>query len=290
MRQWHYYLGGNSCGPVPEEQLVRFLASGNLPPDSLVWTEGMEEWLPAGQIPELQAEAEALPPIPGSPAAHPHKSYHHTAATIGVLAAPLAFLATFALWAAGPRLDPQVQSTVGLAGGSFSLLFMVAGAIAGIIALSGIPQYGKQGLLAKGLCGILLPLALVGFCVPLILRAQSVAEEAASSKQALDSLVQEINSQAPQDIDEQTRLEGAELLPGRALACNFTLHPPENSPVTAEALEKLRPQLLENYRHHPDFAVYRQFKLSLHYRYKDTQGRLIHEIVLTPAELENPEP
>lgn len=290
MRQWYYYLGGNSSGPIPEDQLVRFLASGNLPPDSLVWTEGMAEWLPAGQIPELQAQSAALPPIPGSPAAYPQKSYHHTAATIGVLAAPLAFLATLALWAGGPRLDPQIQSTVGLAGGIFSMLLMAAGAIAGVIALSGIPQHGKRGLLAKGLCSILLPLALVGFCVPLILRAQSLAEEAASSQQALDSLVREINSQSPKDIDGQTRLEGAELLPGRALACNFTLHPPEDSPVTAETLEKLRPQILDNYRHHPDFAVYRQFKLSLHYRYKDAQGRLIHEIVLTPAELENPEP
>nr|WP_320133848.1 DUF4339 domain-containing protein [uncultured Holophaga sp.] len=65
-RHWHYVQKGKTFGPVPEEQLRSLLTSGGLFWDDLVWREGMAEWLPARQAPELLA-APPEPPAPPSP-------------------------------------------------------------------------------------------------------------------------------------------------------------------------------------------------------------------------------
>ena len=38
------------CGPYTAEQLVAFAQDGTIDRDSMVWTEGLEEWIPAGQV------------------------------------------------------------------------------------------------------------------------------------------------------------------------------------------------------------------------------------------------
>jgi hypothetical protein len=50
---WHYHMAGKPCGPVSQELLQRYLSSGNLSAEALVWREGMEDWVPAHQVPEL---------------------------------------------------------------------------------------------------------------------------------------------------------------------------------------------------------------------------------------------
>jgi len=50
---WHVMQGSEQLGPYTGEQLVGFARSGNIVPDTMVWTAGMESWLPASQIPNL---------------------------------------------------------------------------------------------------------------------------------------------------------------------------------------------------------------------------------------------
>jgi uncharacterized RDD family membrane protein YckC len=38
-------------GPVPQEQLFGLIRAGKVRPDTLVWTEGQDEWLPAAEVP-----------------------------------------------------------------------------------------------------------------------------------------------------------------------------------------------------------------------------------------------
>jgi hypothetical protein len=52
---WHYAAGDQQHGPVDESTLRELLLSGNLSPATLVWTEGMPEWRPARDFPELHA-------------------------------------------------------------------------------------------------------------------------------------------------------------------------------------------------------------------------------------------
>jgi hypothetical protein len=49
---WFYAQNGARKGPVPFLTLQDLFQQG-LSPSSLVWTEGMEQWIPASSIPEL---------------------------------------------------------------------------------------------------------------------------------------------------------------------------------------------------------------------------------------------
>ena len=49
MADWYIIFNGQQVGPVSREELSRY----NLTPASMVWTEGMPDWLPAAQVPEL---------------------------------------------------------------------------------------------------------------------------------------------------------------------------------------------------------------------------------------------
>jgi len=66
-RAWSYVQRGQSMGPIPEDRLRSMLATGDLYWDDLVWREGMADWLPARQVPELVA----APPVSPSAPAHP---------------------------------------------------------------------------------------------------------------------------------------------------------------------------------------------------------------------------
>lgn len=49
MANWYLIFNGEQVGPMPREELAKY----NLTPDSMVWREGMPDWIPAGQVPEL---------------------------------------------------------------------------------------------------------------------------------------------------------------------------------------------------------------------------------------------
>ncbi len=67
---YHVALGGESRGPYSLDLLKQQKANGTLGEDTLVWTQGMNEWQPAGSVPalaELWERSETTPPpIPGS--------------------------------------------------------------------------------------------------------------------------------------------------------------------------------------------------------------------------------
>ena len=50
---WYFADGDVERGPVTEAQLRALIGTDNLKPDDLVWKEGMEDWMPAGEIPGL---------------------------------------------------------------------------------------------------------------------------------------------------------------------------------------------------------------------------------------------
>ncbi len=46
---WYYEKAGQRQGPIPESELDRLLASGEITAATLVWSEGMANWTPLGQ-------------------------------------------------------------------------------------------------------------------------------------------------------------------------------------------------------------------------------------------------
>jgi len=70
-REYFYAIGSEQRGPIIQSQLIAM----NLPPATLVWREGLENWQTLDSLPELVAQApNANPPrssFPPSPSPYP---------------------------------------------------------------------------------------------------------------------------------------------------------------------------------------------------------------------------
>lgn len=55
--QWYYGIAENRLGPVSVQQLQQLVASGQIGPQTLVWSDGMPQWVPANTLPFLTAMA-----------------------------------------------------------------------------------------------------------------------------------------------------------------------------------------------------------------------------------------
>lgn len=66
---WHVAVGGQTQGPFSPQQLSQGIASGQITPESMVWSAGMQAWSPAGQVPQLATQFGATPPPPPPPPA-----------------------------------------------------------------------------------------------------------------------------------------------------------------------------------------------------------------------------
>jgi len=61
---WHVAINGQQQGPFTPQQIADAIAKGNVSRDTLVWSTGMGDWTPAGQVPQLAA---SFTPPPGPP-------------------------------------------------------------------------------------------------------------------------------------------------------------------------------------------------------------------------------
>lgn len=65
LTQYYVAINGQQSGPFGEQQLAQMAQSGQLTKDSLVWKNGMAEWLAAGQVPEVaKLFTQVPPPLP----------------------------------------------------------------------------------------------------------------------------------------------------------------------------------------------------------------------------------
>jgi len=68
MSMWRYVQNGQPSLPVETGALQALLAGGGLSPDTLVWKEGMTNWVAAKSVPEFAGARPASPPAPPPPA------------------------------------------------------------------------------------------------------------------------------------------------------------------------------------------------------------------------------
>lgn len=73
MAEWHYVVDGTPVGPVTGEDVENRFRDGVIDRDTLVWSDGMPEWLPMHEIEAFKGltRKSSPPPLPGSPAAVP---------------------------------------------------------------------------------------------------------------------------------------------------------------------------------------------------------------------------
>ena len=69
--QWFYGRGSDITGPVSGPELSGLAAGGTLLPTDTVWRDGVEDGVPAGQVPDLfPAAATPVAPTPAAPAGY----------------------------------------------------------------------------------------------------------------------------------------------------------------------------------------------------------------------------
>jgi uncharacterized RDD family membrane protein YckC len=64
---WHYVEQGQQFGPVVDEQLLKLFREGKITADSLVWREGLPDWIPFHEAklePGSSPPSTAPPPLP----------------------------------------------------------------------------------------------------------------------------------------------------------------------------------------------------------------------------------
>lgn len=90
MALWYFGENGQQNGPVDDAGIRQAMAAGQLNPQTLVWREGMPNWLPLAQVPELFSPDPAAFP-PGSPYPPPYAGGY--APPYGSMAPPTSGLA-----------------------------------------------------------------------------------------------------------------------------------------------------------------------------------------------------
>jgi hypothetical protein len=63
---WYLDRDHTQRGPVGEDEFVRLIRQGVITRETMMWTAGMGEWRPAGQVPNVAALFGASPPVGGA--------------------------------------------------------------------------------------------------------------------------------------------------------------------------------------------------------------------------------
>lgn len=65
---WYYAdEAGDQCGPISQESLYRRIHTGLITEQTLLWTEGLESWTPAGELAVLDQAKHHFEPPPPAP-------------------------------------------------------------------------------------------------------------------------------------------------------------------------------------------------------------------------------
>jgi hypothetical protein len=134
--QWHLLQEGQQYGPYSGDQLLEFANDGRIVRESMLWAEGMAEWVPASQVEGL-FPPEPVPVAVAAPAWAPPGAYRPgggmqqgRAAPMGARPGTLLGHQTAEPGGNYPPMDTKAASfglLAGLLGGGFALFILVIG-------------------------------------------------------------------------------------------------------------------------------------------------------------------
>jgi len=107
-RSWFFVHEDQASGPLSDLHIRTLLASGALTPTTLVWTDGVTDWIKASDIPELWSHDPVAPPIPAVAIPDQGTDVHEgalafVAGPLETLGRSLLFLGGLVLVIPGPR-------------------------------------------------------------------------------------------------------------------------------------------------------------------------------------------
>ena len=95
--------------------------------------------------------------------------------------------------------------------------------------------------------------------------------------------VSETNKNCPMMVDQYTRFDNAEALPGKIIQYNYTLVDLNKSEVNLDTVKKyVEPGIINNIKTNPDMKIYRDNNTTFIYYYKDKNGVFVYKFPVTP--------
>jgi hypothetical protein len=154
MADWFYAQGSTQRGPVDLNFLVDALRSGTLNATDLVWRDGMAQWTPAGQVPELAGAVGTVnPPMqptgfaaPFAPAMAPAMTPNYSQP----------YYPPASSQHSGLAITSMVLGIVSFCCLGFGFLTAIPALICGIIALNGMKRTGDARGRGMAITGIVL--------------------------------------------------------------------------------------------------------------------------------------
>lgn len=149
------------------------------------------------------------PPFPRSqPASSPGGC--RAAATLSIASAAICFgLVTMferAMKTLRDSMGPEAVSQFAVVLMVVAILLLAVGLISGVLALTGIRKHGREGLLAKGLTGLLLSLFLSAIMVPNFIKGRNRAKEADNFTKALTDLTHSTDEEFTDPAESDKRV------------------------------------------------------------------------------------
>ena len=133
---WYYAKDGGREGPVPLDELRGILRENVVPLTTVVWTEGMDQWRPACEVPELGAGGQVVQPTPGvglsmgAPQSSGLAIASMVLGIVGILAVPI--VCSIAAVICGHMARSQIRQGEGRVGGDGMVM---TGLITGYLGL-----------------------------------------------------------------------------------------------------------------------------------------------------------
>jgi len=222
------------------------------------------------------------PPLPPAGKGSFFRSLATASVVAPVVAIGVTVLTVAALIVVGPH-DSATGRIAGMIVGALACVILLLGLAAGIVALCAMAGHGTKGILVKGIIGVAIPgVLLIGG-----LTAGSFAMQKNAADLGLKVSAAEINRKGPVMVDKDTRLEGAEVLPGHTLMYKYTILSVTRDQVPPGKLEAaLRPNILKSFKTSSEMASMRRLGVTLIYRYNDKNGELIGDVTVGPKDLE----
>lgn len=163
--EWYYAQDNRQQGPVPLQAIQEMVRGGQIQPNTLVWRQGMPNWVTASQVPELFAPAVSQHPAPqahypyapqnppGGPyapptGAHgvPEAPYYPHPVTMGYAMAGKSY--------SGFAITSLVLSLIGLLFCGF--IVGIAAIIFGVVALNGMNASGNREGRGMAIAGVVI--------------------------------------------------------------------------------------------------------------------------------------
>jgi hypothetical protein len=93
MADWFYGKDGTQHGPVSDHEIGGLLQSGQIDGTTIIWREGMADWLPLSQVPEFQSTVAPATIRGGNATPAAASPYTTPSAATAATAAPAAYAA-----------------------------------------------------------------------------------------------------------------------------------------------------------------------------------------------------